>query len=328
MDGMPCVFSFPVDMTSFTSMSQFEIELANGNVTHPACVTNLPANEMSMLHTLLLQGDFGAKSGGTHPAKVRVLNVRPLVPSSITLGSTYGPYTLNFTGSEMTYVSSTTELIRARLMPATMMQALDGTGVAMNLMQQAMLQQAGRTTGPSTCLNDFPQATHSMQVIFSGGSTKDGINGMGSNEATTFFEVRIAKSTVNAAVLGLSDINADNYFEICLILTSVQVQTLQSGGMTVSTPCNAASNSDLYGPKGKCTEANSACTATPCRTKTLNVDLTLVTGSFVPVTGSLVPTSTSPGSLVTAPTSSSIGAVVSPTMLKVCIGLVLAILAM
>lgn len=317
MDGMPCMFSFPVDMTSLTNMSQFEIELANGTVIHPDCVTNLPANEMAMLHTLLLQGDFGAKSSGTYPVKVRVLNVRPLVPVSITLGSTYGPYTLEFTGNDMTYASSTTELVRARLMPATMMQALDGAGVSMNTMQQAMMQQAGISTGASTCLNDFPQATHSMQVMFSGGSTKDGVNGMASTEATTFFEVKIANSIVDAAVLGLSDINNDNYFEVCLNLTSSQVHALQSGGMTVKTPCAAASNSDLYGPKGKCTEANSACTATPCRVKTLNVDLTLVTGSFVAESSSTAPPET---------TSSAIGPALPPSMLTVCIGLVLAIL--
>eukprot|EP00440_Ansanella_granifera_P070803 gb/GFBE01076841.1/.p1 GENE.gb/GFBE01076841.1/~~gb/GFBE01076841.1/.p1 ORF type:complete len:420 (+),score=21.22 gb/GFBE01076841.1/:1-1260(+) len=271
MDGMPCIFSFPPDVTQM-SISDIEIDLADGTTINPHCYSLSPATELTHLHTILLMGTFGAKTTGTYPVAVRVSNVRPFVPPNVQLASAYGPWNLAYSGN-MRYNDTSVELTRARLMTASMAEELDGTGVTGG---SPLAARAGNA-GPSTCKVSFSQATHSLQVMFNGGASKDGINHMDATGALTFFETKIAGSALGSAeVLGLADEgNPDNYFEICLKLTSLQLQSAQSGGMTVKTPCDTASNSALYGPKGMCAEANSACTATPCQTKTVVVDLTL-----------------------------------------------------
>eukprot|EP00931_Biecheleriopsis_adriatica_P056979 TRINITY_DN33798_c0_g1_i1.p1 TRINITY_DN33798_c0_g1~~TRINITY_DN33798_c0_g1_i1.p1 ORF type:complete len:497 (-),score=49.57 TRINITY_DN33798_c0_g1_i1:31-1521(-) len=270
LDGMPCTLSFPIDMWSLETVEQIQVELSDGRVVTPDCATLLPAIELAQLHTLLLLSDsFGAKPDdgqkATYPVAVRIQGIKPLYATIEVDSSKRGPFDLVYSG-DMRYNDTGVQLIRARLLPVALAETLDSTGVGL----------LSQRNGPSTCQAGFPEATHSLQVMFNGGMTKDGVTNVASSEAASVYDIRLNGQQLTTEILGLEDNeNADNYHEICLRLSDDQLLAASEGSFTVETPCSGSSA--LYGPKGLCSEAASACTATACRQTKLDVEMSLIT---------------------------------------------------
>eukprot|EP00928_Gymnodinium_smaydae_P094911 TRINITY_DN8058_c0_g1_i1.p1 TRINITY_DN8058_c0_g1~~TRINITY_DN8058_c0_g1_i1.p1 ORF type:complete len:470 (+),score=47.77 TRINITY_DN8058_c0_g1_i1:77-1486(+) len=274
LDGMPCVFSFPIDRWSLESVEQIEVRLSDGRVVNPDCATLRPAVELTQLHTLLLLSEsFGAKensSGAVYPVSVRVRGVKPLYSTIDIAASSRGPFDLSYDGN-MRYADTGVQMIRARLFPVTLAASLDSVGVSL----------IDRQLGSSTCAVSFPQSTHSLQVLFNGGMTKDGVTRPALDEASLFYNVKLGTHQLNDEVLGLADATLPvNYDEICLRLSDEQLKAALQSNLTIETPCSGSSA--LYGPKGLCSEASSACTATRCAPVTLKVEMSLITDKSKP----------------------------------------------
>merc|ERR1712048_325821 len=119
--------------------------------------------------------------------------------------------------------------------------------------------------GASTCQQSFHHATHSLQVVFSGGMTKDGVTPLDAHDANQFFIVRLDGQRLFSEILGLADLRApDNYIEICLDISHEQLKLAYSTSLEVESPCQVSTRSALYAPKGLCIEKNSACSAAAC----------------------------------------------------------------
>jgi len=303
LDGMPCIFSFPIDRWSLETVEQIQVELSDGRVVTPDCATLLPAIEVAQLHTLLLLSDsFGAKPNegqkATYPVAVRIQGIKPLHATIEVDSLKRGPFNLVYTG-DMGYNNTGVQLIRARVLPAALAETLDSTGVGM----------LNQRNWPSTCKAAFPEATHSLQVMFNGGMSTDGVTSVPSGEAASVYDIQLNGQQLTTEILGLADNdNADNYHEICLRLSDDQLLAASQGRFTVETPCSGSSA--LYGPKGLCSEAASACTATGCQQTKLDVEMSLITtistSTSAGATLGVTAVSTSAGASGASDTSSSV----------------------
>lgn len=254
LDAMPVHFSGPVDPASLAT-SAFTVTLSSG-ARQPTCVTLAPSNEANENESVLLFGDFGEPkaSGQPYPVRLTVNGVR--VRTSATESATLVGATVDVAD----YASAPT-LLGARL---TRFSAADEPNL-------------GRRGTPNHCGINFPNTTHVVQLLWSGGVTRDGVNSVLPNEAgllrtsgaTGLFNLRVRGSDgtlVNyfkapgVQILGAADLGSgsplpgafwvhdgDNYLDLCLALADTFDPA--SIAQVVVDPNNGA-GLKLYDPSG------------------------------------------------------------------------------
>lgn len=243
LDGMPVTFNFP--LVEQPTPESIEVELSDGSVVTPDCVTEAPANEANEQDTLLLIGEFGDGLLNTlYPVRVTVLGDVKLQGPDGEL-SAQG-LSFSYPG-DMKYLDSSVRMVYARLWDVLQWSEADS-----NL--------APRAFYPNNCEYLFPQTSHIVRVAFSGGITLDGVTGV---EPSTpgIFTVWDPEMDEEIPYLGLADLgntvsgvdgelydqDGDNYLDICLDLAGGQLPQW----LGISLNCDPEQESVLYPPKGK-----------------------------------------------------------------------------
>lgn len=262
LDGLPVTFTSPVDCSFNSDGSDFLFTLNNGSKVRAQCATVRPADENNEMQTILTFGNYFFPKFTTditvYPVKLEIDGHSiSLLPRK---GGRLNAHGLSFEATEerndMRYAHKTSHLrmVQAHLekLPDTSTD-LNGEG------QEAVM---GAPSFPNSCKDLFPQATHRVQIILSGGGTVDGVRGLQPlMDKDDVFHLYLKDGTRLPAdkVLGLADLGStlhgaddyttdlDNFYDVCLRDDSKN----QFGSLAkVRMPCDPGTRGALYPPCG------------------------------------------------------------------------------
>lgn len=138
--------------------------MSDGTLRKPVCVTLAPAIEANEGETVLIMGDFGEPkfSGRPYPAKLAVGEVQALQTSGT-------PAAVAPLWVDVMDYSTSPVLLGARL----------------SRYPEAGEVSSGRGS-PNHCKDRFPTTNYVLQLLWSGGVTRDGVNSLLPNENGLF----------------------------------------------------------------------------------------------------------------------------------------------
>lgn len=254
LDAMPVTFSGPVQGTSLDP-SRFVVQMSDGALRKPLCVALAPSIETNEGETVLIMGDFGEPkaSGKPYPARVTVGGVQVM--------QTGGTFATMATMAVDVMDYSTSPLL---------------LGAKLTRYPQAGEESSGRGS-PNHCRDRFPTTNYVLQLLWSGGVTRDGVNSLLPNEnglfksatASGLFNVEVRKpdgmigdsfQVTGVKLLGIADLgtgqpvpgqfwlhDGDNYLQICLELAASYDPSKIA---LVSVDPNNSAGLKLYDPSG------------------------------------------------------------------------------
>lgn len=190
-DGMPCVFHphFKWDDIKDLLLTDFRVELTDKSLGEVSGATLAPALELNEQQTMLLIGNFGARRG--------------VYPERVTIGGS------SYSGADLEYKNNGQLIMWAKWYTEREHFALDSF---------------------DACSERFNNITHVIQVAFNGGVTVTYDNNKElprlpeSVLDKDMFQVVLGERVLDKQLLGLADIDGDNYIDLCLKLDEEDVK--------------------------------------------------------------------------------------------------------
>ena len=266
LDGLPVVFSWPVD-TSTVELTDFRLILNTGEVVYPMAIGAFPNVEINERNTIVLYGEFANKlpsddPNSRFPARIEVIDdATPMI--------LIGPNNQKISAVGMSWENSSSpydENNGPRLVGAKLNRISEGTAIGEGTGVPLLDQQ--------TPANDeyalYGGGDFRLRTLTSGGFSTDGVGGILPTDFENFFRlhahgedgstVLLTKTGTDYSVkggtiriLGLSDLGAvegngivydecyqedgDNYIDIILVgdeeavrnITFVEIPSLEGG---------------------------------------------------------------------------------------------------
>lgn len=227
LDAMPVTFSGPVQASTLDP-SSFVVQMSNGTLRKPLCVALAPAIETNEGETVLIMGDFGEPKASGKP-----------YPARLTAG---GVQVMQTGGTFVTMATMAVDVMDYSASPILL-------GAKLTRYPDDGEASTGRGS-PNHCRDRFPTTNYVLQLLWSGGVTRDGVNSLLPNEnglfrsatASGLFNVQVHNQSgalvdsfqvTGVKILGLADLgtgqpvpgqfwahDGDNYLQICLELAA------------------------------------------------------------------------------------------------------------